>query len=135
VEDSKPDALLIREAIKSAAIDADLHFVQDGEKATDFFDAADEDDRSPCPNLLLLDLNLPKKSGTEVLTHMRSSRKCKGTKVLIVTSSDSPRDREAVAALGANEYFRKPSGYPEFLKLGELVKRLLEEVTAGGAGR
>lgn len=125
VEDSKTDVFLIRKAIASAQVDADLHVVSDGDAATRFFDSADADANAPCPALVLLDLNLPKKSGDDVLRHLRNSRRCSEAAVLIVSSSDAARDREGVAGLGVSGYFRKPSDYYEFMKLGELVKKLL----------
>ncbi len=125
VEDSKTDVYLIREAIAGANVVADLHFVTDGDAATRFFDSADVDTSAPCPALILLDLNLPKKSGNDVLRHLRGSSRCGNAAVLIVSSSDAPRDRQAVAALGANGYFRKPADYHEFMKLGDMVKSLL----------
>jgi two-component system, chemotaxis family, response regulator Rcp1 len=125
VEDSKTDVFLIRKAIASAQVNADLHFVSDGEAATQFFDSADADANAPCPALVLLDLNLPKKNGDDVLSHLRRSRRCGHAAVLIVSSSDAPRDREGVAAVGVSAYFRKPSDYYEFMKLGDLVKKLL----------
>ena len=125
VEDSKTDVFLIRQAIASAQVNADLHVVSDGDAATRFFDSADADANAPCPTLVLLDLNLPKKTGDDVLRHLRSSRRCGHAAVLIVSSSDAARDREGVARLGANAYFRKPSDYSEFMKLGDVVKRLL----------
>jgi len=106
-------------------IPAELHVVADGEKAIAFIDSADADDRAPCPTLILLDLNLPKKSGSEVLRHLRQSRKCADAQVVIVTSSDSEKDRLETAALAADGYFRKPSGYEAFLKIGEIVREML----------
>jgi chemotaxis family two-component system response regulator Rcp1 len=125
VEDSKTDVFLIREAIASAQVNADVRFVSDGDAATQFFDSTDADANAPCPTLILLDLNLPKTNGHDVLRHLRISRRCRNAAVLIVSSSDAVRDREGVADLGVNGYFRKPSDYYEFMKLGELVKRLL----------
>jgi DNA-binding response OmpR family regulator len=130
VEDSKTDLFLIREAIASAQIDADLHFVSDGQAATQFLDSADADAKAPCPCLVLLDLNLPKKNGDDVLRHLRSSSRCGNAAVLIVSSSDAVRDRERVTELGVDGYFRKPSDYSEFMKLGDLVKRLLHDIVA-----
>ena len=66
VEDSKTDVVLIREAISSAQVDADLYVVSDGEAATGFFHSADSDSDAPCPTLVVLDLNLPKKNGDDV---------------------------------------------------------------------
>lgn len=125
VEDSKTDVFLIREALATAHVDAHLHFVADGAAATQFFDSADADANAPCPALVLLDLNLPKKSGDDVLRHLRSSRRCSHAAVLVVSSSDAARDRQGVAELGVKAYFRKPSDYYDFMKLGDLVKSLL----------
>ncbi len=116
---------LIRQAIESAQVKADLYFVSDGDAATQFFDSVDADPNAACPILVLLDLNLPKKNGDDVLRHLRASKRCGKVAVLIVSSSDAVRDREGVADLGVNGYFRKPSDYYEFMKLGDLVKRLL----------
>jgi two-component system, chemotaxis family, response regulator Rcp1 len=125
VEDSKTDLFLIRQAIAGARVNADLYFVSDGDAATQFFDSADADANAPCPTLVLLDLNLPKKNGDDVLRHLRGSSRCGNAAVLIVSSSDMVSDREAVAGLGVNGYFRKPSDYYEFMKLGDLVKSVL----------
>lgn len=90
-----------------------------------FFDQADSDPGAPCPTLVLLDINLPKKQGGEVLKHLRHSRRCADALVVIVSTSDSERDRQGMKKLGADEYFRKPSEYDEFMKLGDLIKALL----------
>jgi CheY-like chemotaxis protein len=124
VEDSKADLFLIREAIAAAGVEAVLDVVTDGQAAVQFLESADGATRH-CPDLVLLDLNIPKKDGAEVLRHLRSNPTCKNALVVIVTSSDSTRDREAVNALGTEGYFRKPSSIAEFLKLGTLVKDLL----------
>jgi two-component system, chemotaxis family, response regulator Rcp1 len=125
VEDNEADVAMIRKAI-AAAVEADLHVVCDGKAATGFFDAADADESAPRPDLVLLDLNLPKVNGDEVLKHMRASTRCRDAMLLVVSSSDALRDQSAVASLGIAGYFRKPSDYAEYMKLGPLVKRLLE---------
>jgi len=125
VEDSRSDVFLVEEAIRAAELNAELHVVDDGQKATEFFDAADAAESQDCPDLVLLDLNLPKKDGAEVLRHLRNSRTCKNAPVLIVTSSSSPRDREL--ARDANGYFTKPNDLDEFMKLGPLIRELLEQ--------
>jgi DNA-binding response OmpR family regulator len=127
IEDSKADLYLIRKALDDGEVNANVYVVRDGYAATNFFDAADADTNAPCPDLVLLDLNLPMKSGAEVLCHLRGSKRCYNAQVLVISSSDSARDRASVEGLGAAGYFRKPTDYVEFLKLGPLVKALLEE--------
>jgi chemotaxis family two-component system response regulator Rcp1 len=81
--------------------------------------------------VVILDINLPKRTGAEVLKHMRASRRCSRTQVIAVTTSDSPHDREQMAQLGADGYFRKPSGFDEFMKLGDLMKTILSRGQRG----
>jgi CheY-like chemotaxis protein len=119
------DLFLIREAIAAAKIDAAVSIVNDGHQAVEFIGMADAGEGVPCPDLVLLDLNLPKKDGIEVLRYLRSRAVCKNALVLVVSSSDSASDREAVQALGFNGYFRKPSVYAEFMKLGIIIRELL----------
>jgi chemotaxis family two-component system response regulator Rcp1 len=118
--------LLVREVIRTQNLPLDVHVVEDGEKAIQFIARSDEDDSAPRPQLLLLDLNLPKMEGFEVLRHLRGSRRSTAIPVLIVTSSDSVADRAQAAQLGAY-YFQKPPSYEGFLKLGEVLKRVLAD--------
>jgi two-component system, chemotaxis family, response regulator Rcp1 len=126
VEDNESDVFLIQEALEAAKFPVTLHVVTDGEQAVRFFDQADGDANMPCPVLVILDINLPRKQGGEVLKYMRTTRRCRNAVVIAVSTSDSPQDREQMTNLGANAYFRKPSEYDDFMKLGGLVKRLLD---------
>ena len=125
VEDNNADVFLVRQAIKTAKIQADLHVVSDGEKAIRFIDQADRDDAAPSPVLVILDINLPRKQGGEVLEHIRNSRRSGHALVIAISTSDSPRDRESMTRLGAERYFHKPSKYSDFMKLGETAQDLL----------
>jgi len=124
-EDNKSDLFLIRQAIQKSGINAQIHIADDGEKTVKFIEQADADPDAPCPHLILLDINMPRYKGGDVLRRLRASARCKNALVLVVTSSDSQRDREEMGALGANAYFRKPSEFSEFMKLGELVREVL----------
>ena len=123
-EDNKADVYLIRQALQKSGIDAQIHVADDGEKTIRFFEEVDAD-AAPCPDLVLLDINMPRYKGGDILRRLRASSRCKGAIVLIVTSSDSQRDREEMDAFGAQGYFRKPSEFSEFMKLGPLVRDLL----------
>ena len=119
-----PDALLIREAIKAENLPIDVHLTPDGEQAIDFLVKAEQNTEAPCPHLMLLDLNLPKIDGLGVLRSIRSKERFKDLPVIVVTSSDSPADRDAVSRLTA-DYFRKPVTYHEFLLIGPFLRRFL----------
>ena len=130
IEDAEPDVFLVREALRQAGISCNLNVLDDGEKAIEFIDRLDRNDGAICPSLVLLDLNLPKRTGDQILQHIRKSERCRAVPVVIVTSSDSPKDKHATNELGATGYFRKPSRLDEFMKLGTLVRGLLNRATA-----
>jgi CheY-like chemotaxis protein len=133
-EDNHADVLLVQEAIELHSVPIDLHIVNDGDQAVKFIERADTDPEAPCPELLILDLNLPKRDGQEVLHRVRASGKCRDIPVLILTSSQLSKDRDELSKLGANRYFRKPSSYDQFMKVGEVVKEILKELQSRIAG-
>lgn len=117
---------MVREAIRNEDLPFEVHTVPDGQQAIEFIAQAESGADAPCPHFLLLDLNLPKRDGFEVLRRLRASERCRAIPVLIMTSSASPKDLNQAAELGA-AYFRKPPSYDEFLKLGAVMKRLMQE--------
>jgi CheY-like chemotaxis protein len=121
-EDNQADVTLIRHALAVHGIQHQLHVAKDGETALQFVSCMGTQGCPPCPDLLLLDLNLPKVDGTEVLAEFRRHPSCAKTPVIVVSSSGAARDRARVTALGIDCYFQKPSDLDEFLKLGEIVK-------------
>ena len=126
-EDNLPDALLVREAIKLENLPLEVHVAADGERAIDWIAKVERGEVDvPCPHVFLVDLNLPRVNGFEVLRRIRASEKCKDIAVMVVTSSDSAVDRDITAKLGAG-YFRKPTSLEEFLKIGPVLRRFLEE--------
>jgi CheY-like chemotaxis protein len=126
VEDNPADAELVAEALAEAALECGLSVVRDGLQAIAFIERLDADPSSRCPDLVLLDLNLPKVGGVEVLSRVRLSRRCRDAKVLVISSSDTAVDRERSMRLGASEYFHKPSSLKQFMELGPKVRALLE---------
>ena len=125
VEDNAADANLVQEALAEHRVDSALQILNDGAKAIDFIERMDADEAQPCPDLVLLDLNLPKTNGEEVLRRLQRSPRRQQIKVLIISSSNIPADRERAFALGANGYFRKPSNLDEYMLLGPRVRELL----------
>jgi two-component system, chemotaxis family, response regulator Rcp1 len=123
-EDNPGDVLLIEEALSMRFGRVEISVQEDGEQMMDTIGLL-ESGRARRPDVVLLDLNLPRITGNEVLEILRRSPVCAQVPVIVITSSDSPRDRMAVASLGANHYFRKPIDYDEFMKLGELVETVL----------
>lgn len=125
MEDNPADVFLIRDAIRLSGIAARVHVIENGEDAIRFFDSADSDDLAPCPGMLILDINLPRIQGKQVLQHLRQSRRCREAAVIVASTSDALEDRRMAAlATGMNVYFRKPSAYDEFMKLGDLIRDL-----------
>jgi CheY-like chemotaxis protein len=117
---------VIREAIALNRLDLDLQVFEDGEKAIEMIAGLDADEEALCPRLILLDLNLPRADGFEVLEKLRNSARCRHIPVLIMTSSAAPSDCHKSTALGANGYFHKPSQYDAFLRIGDIVREHLE---------
>jgi CheY-like chemotaxis protein len=130
VEDADADVYLVREALDRCGLEYNLSVMDNGEEAVQFVDRAEGDPEAPLPHLVLLDLNLPKKSGGKVLEHLRNSHRLGDLPVVILTSSDSPKDKATAARFNATDYFRKPSNLDDFMKLGSLVRDLLAQRSA-----
>ena len=128
VEDNPADINLVEEALEEAQLDCSLHIMRDGLRAIEFLDRLDAEPDHPRPDVVLLDLNLPKVGGEEILKRVRLSPKCEGVKVLIISSSNVPADRERMLQLGASDYFRTPSDLAQFMLLGAKVRAMLEDL-------
>lgn len=125
VEDNNGDVILVREALLEHHITNELCVLTDGQKAIEFLDDIHTGARLECPALLILDLNLPRKTGREVLAHMRRISRCDAIPVLVLSSSNAPVDRRAAADLGADLYLRKPADLADFIAIGASIRRLL----------
>jgi chemotaxis family two-component system response regulator Rcp1 len=124
-EDNLADVLLVERALDAHHIAHELHVVKDGGEALAFVARMGKDDATPCPDVFLLDLNLPKAEGHEILREFRKHPACVHTPVIAVTSSDMPKDRMQMAELGVDRYFRKPSDLEAFLKLGMVIREVI----------
>jgi CheY-like chemotaxis protein len=124
-EDNYADVLLVQQALRAHDIGCELHVARDGEQALNYVTHMGQPGGMPCPDLLLLDLNLPKADGAQVLREFRQHPECASTPVIIVTSSDAPNDRASVNQLGVSRYFLKPLDLDAFLQLGETVREVI----------
>src|SRR5271170_7479094 len=107
-EDNLADVLLVRKALEEHDVPYDLHVVRDGEQALTFIASMGQPDGPACPDVVLLDVNLPKIEGAEILSEFRKHPRCAETPVIVITSSDAYRDRDQMAQLGIAHYFKKP---------------------------
>lgn len=128
VEDNPADVFLIKEAMRSHGIPFDLQWFSDGEDAVAHLEGLGTTGK--VPDVILLDLNLPKLDGKEVLVRIRQIERLRHVPVAILTSSDSPHDRHEAARLGASIYIKKPPTLDEFLDVGGTIKELLEGTLA-----
>jgi two-component system, chemotaxis family, response regulator Rcp1 len=130
-EDNAADVYLIEQALQQQGFAYKLELADNGEDMLKMIAKIDADPSVQCPNLFLLDLNLPRRSGDEVLERIRQSSRCAHVPVIIITSSDSPQDRARASELGASYYFRKPADLQRFMTIGRIVGEFLEKQLDG----
>ena len=116
VEDNPGDVVLTKTALEQNKLDNQLHVVEDGEAAMAFLRGEPGYADAPRPDLVLLDLNLPRKDGREVLAEIKSHPELKSIPVVILTSSQSRDDITRTYELGANAYVAKPFDLDEFIE-------------------
>jgi CheY-like chemotaxis protein len=130
VEDSHGDVVLVKEALKQAAVTVSLNVVYDGEAALAFLHKQEPYAQAQTPDLMLLDLNMPKKSGREVLAALKSDPALKDIPVVILTSSSKEQDIRDSYALCANLYLQKPLELDAYFeKIRALVEFWAKHVT------
>ncbi len=131
VEDNPADVYLLREALSLEGKQVDLTVVIDGEQALKYVQRKGEFENASPPDLVVLDLNLPKSDGGDVLRCIRKEGDYAGVPVVVLTSSDSPRDRKTIESLGADRFITKPSDLDEFMALGRTLIGFLGMSKAG----
>ena len=123
VEDSPADVRLTREALKEAKVLNMLHVVQDGVAAMDFLHKKGPYAGKPTPDLILLDLNLPKKDGREVLAEIKQDENLKRIPVVVLTTSRAEEDVVRSYNLHANAYVTKPVNLKQFLEVVRSIEQ------------
>lgn len=122
VEDNPGDVRLTMEALKEGKIHNTLSVVKDGVEAMAFLRREGKYANAPHPDLILLDLNLPKKDGREVLTEIKSDKNLKRIPVVILTSSEAEKDIVSTYDLHANCYITKPVDLDQFIKIVKAIE-------------
>ncbi len=125
VEDRFDDIVLARRAFEKAGITEPVFALRDGDEAIDYLSGRGQfEDRNkyPVPGLILLDLNLPKVDGFEVLQWVRNHPETRGVAVVVLTSSEEIADVNRAYALGANSFLVKPAYFENLVSLGRLIR-------------
>jgi len=119
VEDNEGDAELFREMLKSSGVEHELMVLEDGEKARAFFEGGG------CPDLVVLDLKLPRVSGHQLMRFLQETGRCDDLPVIVLTGSDSPSDKEEARRNGALCYLVKPMTVTEMDRTAERFREIL----------
>jgi chemotaxis family two-component system response regulator Rcp1 len=122
VEDNPGDIRLTQEALKESEMDIALDVVSDGEQALDFLMKRNKYAEAQRPHIILLDLNLPKKNGVEVLKEIKSHESLKKIPVIVLTTSDADHDISKAYSFNANCYILKPVDFDDFAKVIRLIE-------------
>lgn len=122
VEDSPTDVLLTREALEGAKLLTELHVVEDGVEAIAFLHKEGKYADVPTPDLVLLDLNLPRKDGREVLAEIKSDVRLMMIPVVVMTVSQAEEDILRAYGLHANCYVTKPVHFESFVKVVNAIE-------------
>jgi CheY-like chemotaxis protein len=125
-EDNPGDVLLFREALRSCNLAYEMVVAEDGEKALKLLEGAATPGNAATPDLIVLDVNLPRRSGQEVLRWVRGNPSLAAVPVIILTSSASPDDKTLATQLGADLYVQKSSDLDEIFQIGHTVQDLLK---------
>lgn len=122
IEDNPGDARLAREALRDARVRNNLHWVPDGVEALGFLRREAKYLSAPRPDLILLDLNLPRKDGREVLTEIKADEKFRRIPVVILTTSQAHDDIQQAYHLNANCYIAKPVDFDQFTRIMKTIE-------------
>lgn len=122
VEDDPGDVFLIQEALRHSALSVKLHHADNGEKALDYLHRRSPFQMADRPDMILLDLNLPRINGIEVLRDLKTVPELSDIPVIVLTTSKSEADASLCRQLGASGFLTKPPSFEKFLEVGKLIE-------------
>jgi CheY-like chemotaxis protein len=117
IEDNEGDVVLTREALKESKIKSTIEVIRDGDQAMQHFFSRNVSPGKKLPDLILLDIHLPRKNGFEVLEKLKSDERLRLIPVVILSTSDAERDIERAYSLGANSFVTKPVDFNDFTEI------------------
>lgn len=123
IEDNSTDVTLIKEALAEHGVAFEMTVLTDGRNAIEYLKDLHD---GPKPELIILDLNLPRNDGIEVLVKYRMSVALYSVPIIVLTSSNSSGDRQRTKTVGVSAFIQKPMSIPDFLALGKRFKEALE---------
>ncbi len=123
IDDNDADVYLLRRALQKAGLATECTVLKDGEEGLTF--ANGHGDSAPQPDLVVLDLNMPKSGGAAVLHAMKGNPALSQVPVVVMSSSASPGEQAVIAELGAAKYLTKPPDLAGFMKIAEIFREML----------
>lgn len=130
VEDNEGDVVLVREALCDAGVAMRLHVARDGIEALDFLHGRSPHDGAPRPDVILLDLNLPRLHGREVLERLESDPALRAIPVVVLSTSADESDIRMCYQRSANLYVTKPADLDEYVRVIQRLRELWLEIAA-----
>ena len=131
VEDNPVDAAIIRRVLDTHNFMYYLRIIEDGERALRFFEQLAQEAHGRPPDILLLDLTLPQVSGQELLQRIKALPVCRHMRIVVVTAYNYLTTQQQAARLGADAFFTKPTTFPAFMQLGDLIKTAVWDTPQG----
>ena len=121
IDDNPTDVLLMTEAFALCDGHNEIHTAEDGVYALEFVRKQNSFKQSPTPDIILLDLNMPRKNGLEVLMELKSDPKFSFIPIIVYTSSAAPEDVKAAYERHANAYVKKPGDFESYIKIAKSI--------------
>ena len=122
-DDDADDRYLTKAAFEESAVKCDIHFVEDGDEVFDFLYNRGKfaQQKDMMPNLIILDLNMPKKDGRQVLDEIKKTPALQHIPIIIFTTSKSPEDVRQVYRMGASSFITKPTSFEDLLEVARSI--------------
>ena len=134
IEDNGSDVFLLDRALKKQDFEFELVHLLSGAEGLAFIRRQGAYADAAIPNLILVDLNLSKYTGEDILREIRGAKHLEGVPVCVWSSSRSRRDEALLKDLGVSQFINKPSGVNQFMEIGKIIKDLLADARAAGRG-